>query len=184
MIEKEIIMLIGLPGSGKSTWTNDWLMITESSDIFIQYEVIGTDKLIDEWAAEKGITYSEAFKALSDKSDNSPSLKTFEKQMFARFEECMEQGISVIIDRTNMSTKSRQKFLSKVPADYNKLAIVFEIEEEELKKRLKKRQEETGKGIPAFVIANMRNAYEAPTSDEFDSIRYVNNNDLNMWEIA
>ena len=46
------VMMIGLPGSGKSTWIKANLP---------GVKVLSTDDFIDQYAAEKGKTYSEVF---------------------------------------------------------------------------------------------------------------------------
>jgi hypothetical protein len=41
-------------------------------------------------------------------------------------------------------------------------------------RRLKKREAETGKVIPPFVIANMAKSYETPTKEEFpNGIKFI-----------
>jgi predicted kinase len=165
----DIIIYCGLPGSGKSTHKNNFLKN------FPEFISFSTDDMIEEWGVANGKNYSEAFKILTEKTDDpeAASLKNFEKKMFQDLITNIELGNSIIVDRTNMNKKSRKKFLDLVPSNYKKTAIVFNISDDELQRRLKKREEETGKHIPDFVIESMKKSYEEPTSDEFDKIIFV-----------
>jgi len=52
----KLIILIGPPASGKSTWREKFL--ASQTD---EWVVCSTDDLLDKWAAERGLTYDEAF---------------------------------------------------------------------------------------------------------------------------
>jgi predicted kinase len=155
---KTLLMLIGLPGSGKTTFRDKYL------DDIISYTpvVISQDDLVDAYAEERGLTYSEAFK--------QAPLKAFAKTVRANFIASIDRKESIMLDRTNLSRKSRAEFLNLVTGDYKKIAIVFTIHPIVLEDRLERRGKATGKVIPHFVIANMRKSFEAPTSAEFDHI--------------
>lgn len=163
----DFIMLIGLAGSGKSTWRNTFVKN------FPNFQTFSTDDKIDAWGNDNNMNYSQAWKAISESTDPEISMKHFEEEMFLGIKEALEQRKNVIIDRTNMSVKTRKKFLDMVPKIYNRTAIVFNIPTDELQKRLKKREEETGKSIPSFVLASMSKAYQEPTSEEFDKIIFI-----------
>lgn len=154
--------LIGPPGSGKSTWRNRYLEDYPNNNI----SVISTDDMIDAYAKEHNLTYTEAFK-------KSP-LKDFEKLAFELTDKAISEKKDIIIDRTNMSVKVRSKFLSRIPDTYKKIAIVFSIPREELNKRLEKRAKETGKFISPTIIDSMLNSYIAPSLEEgFNKIAVV-----------
>lgn len=168
----DLIMLIGLPGSGKSTYKTNFLKN------FPDFISLSTDDMIDKWGEENGKNYSEAFKILTEnKGSDVPSLKNFEKKMFEDLKYHMEIGNSVIIDRTNMSANGRKKILVLVPSNYKKTAVVFKVKDEELARRLEKREQETGKHIPAFVLNMMKKNYQEPSSEEFDKIAYIDDED-------
>ncbi len=149
-----ITMLIGLPGSGKSTWARTYL-----SDLTI----LSTDDLLEEWATTNGKTYNEAF--------NEPGLyPLIEKQMYKNLVEAFTAGKHIVIDRTNLSRKIRSKILGRLPPRYIKFAAVFQVERDELDKRLQQRYETTGKHIPSHVIYDMLNRFEHPLTYEFHYI--------------
>lgn len=155
-----LTMLIGVPGSGKSTWRAATLAASDQKPV-----VISSDDAIDFFARMNGITYTEAFKLVD--------MKVIDREIRVDFEEALTQGRDIIVDRTNMSRKSRASFLSQVPAHYRKVAVVFEVDETRLKARLDKRAQQIGKTIPRHIVASMQKSFEFPTPDEFDEVTVV-----------
>jgi predicted kinase len=146
-----MIVLIGAPGSGKSTFIK---RLSESLKL-----VIGsTDNQIDAYAAERGLNYSEAFKEIN--------FKMLKRQMEADILGAVSKGEHVIVDQTNMHRKSRKDKLAMATSSYVKVAIVFEVAEKALFERLAKREAEIGKHIPHVAVYSMLKNYEAPSRDE------------------
>lgn len=153
-------ILVGLPGSGKSTWRAKHLLSNPDA------VTVSTDDMIEEYAAEKGLTYSEAW----DKVD----MKSFNTRFKYAIKAAVEAGQDIIIDRTNMGVKARRELMKHCTEDYEFHAVVFVVTDAVLKERLKTRAEKTGKVIPEFVLKNMANNYVAPSRDEgFTSVTYV-----------
>ena len=158
--DKRIIVLVGLPGSGKSTWRDDFLATVEED-----FDVISSDDIIEELCAKEGITYTEGFDKFAGRAT---------KQMKQNFREAVNKGRNIIWDQTNMTPKKRRTILKDVPEDYYREVVSFEVMEDVLLERLAKREKETGKHIPAFVIKNMANSYVPPTRQEgFDNVTIV-----------
>ena len=152
-----IHILCGLPGVGKSTWVN--LHVPKRT---IQYNIVSTDSLIEDYANRVGKNYDEVFK---DYIDSATSLYN---SMLTAY---LSGGANIIVDRTNLTRASRAKILNKVPAGYKKTAIVFTCSLKNQEQRLASRK---GKSIPDFVIKNMRRTYDDPTlSEGFDDITYI-----------
>ena len=147
----KIIVLVGPPGSGKSTWTKKYL--SDNSDTV----VASSDDILDQYAAKDGLTYSQAFDTYRDQA---------ETEFKAALQQAIHDKKSIIVDRTNMSKKSRAKILGRIPKDYEKVAIVFDVPREELDKRLIQREYDIGKSIPKHVVDMMASSYQPPTSDE------------------
>jgi len=145
--------LIGVPGSGKSTWikNQDW-----SKDCV----VVSTDEFVEDYAKECGSTYSEVF---DDYMPTAVSLMA-DKVIRAR-----DAGKDIIWDQTSTSVNSRVRKFKMLP-DYEHIAIVFKTPDEgELKRRLDSRP---GKIIPDNVIRGMIENFQMPTEDEgFAEIR-------------
>lgn len=147
-------LLIGAPGSGKSTWVKQAAFETVA--------VVGTDLIIDALAAEQGCTYSEMYRRVV--------FRDIQKLMFVQMRNAVAIDGSIIVDRTNMNRKARHKVLCKLPSHYRKFAAVFTCDPVELDRRLTTRAEQTGKFIDHAVAQDMLNRYEEPTTDEFDEI--------------
>ena len=153
--QKEIILLIGLPASGKSTYI---------SKMKGKYTIVSNDLYVESIAKKMKLTYTEAF----DKINREDVLGNTRKE----FDKAISKGQSVIVDNTNMNVKERSYFMKSTSENYKKIAIIFKISDSELKKRLEKRGKETGKEIPDEVIEKMKSKYEPPTAKEgFDEIR-------------
>lgn len=143
----KLYVLIGVPGSGKSTWVanQDW-----AKDI----PVVSTDRFVDEHAAKVGKTYSEVF------DEYMPiAVKLMANQVLI----CKANGLDIIWDQTSTSVKSRKRKFNMLP-DYHAIAVVFPTPEaEELTRRLASRP---GKEIPDRVMRSMISNFEMPTLEE------------------
>jgi len=151
------ILLIGLPGSGKTTYVNTFL--TSNPD----YVVLSSDNIIERLAKEAGMIYNDdAFNMFRDAA---------EAEYKQQVGESINKKLNIIVDRTNQTLKARRKVLARLPKTYKKTAIVFDISREELNRRLLKREQETGKHIPQNIVDEMIGFYVAPDlSEGFDEI--------------
>jgi predicted kinase len=147
--------LIGVPGSGKSTWVKDQIWT-------LGLTVVSTDAFVEEYAREHGKTYSEVF---------TEYMPTAVKLMADHVVKAREQGQDIIWDQTSTTVKSRARKFNMLP-DYEHIAVVFRTPEHtELMRRLISRP---GKEIPDHVIASMIASWEEPTLEEgFKEIWYV-----------
>lgn len=154
------VILIGVPASGKTTWIKE-------QERFDDTWVMSTDDIIEEIAEFYGMTYDEAFSDL---------IKFAEKVMWSEMKMAAEDGDMIYIDRTNMSEKSRKKFIDFLkPYGYTFEAVDFETpEKDEWERRLNSR---VGKTIPKNVLKSMEDNYEMPLKSEgFDKITFIKNN--------
>jgi tRNA uridine 5-carbamoylmethylation protein Kti12 len=153
----ELYVLIGVPGSGKSTWTRKFLASSDK-----EFVVVSSDAALDRVAAEKGLKYPDVYK-------DYIGMATHEAKK--NFRDAMESRSNIIFDQTNVSKKKRRGILQQMPKDYIKVAVVFQTDDKEVTRRLKSRAEETGKHIPDFVMKDMYGRWEEPTREEgFDRI--------------
>ena len=147
--------LIGVPGSGKSTWSEaqDWAHLCAH---------ISTDKWVEIYANQVGRTYNEVFEAF---------MPTAVELMTKEVVNAREMGRDIIWDQTSTSVKSRKKKFNMLP-DYYHIAVVFKTPEaDELARRLASRP---GKNIPDHVMRSMINNFEMPTEEEgFKEIWYA-----------
>lgn len=161
--EPTFIMMVGAPGTGKSTFLKKF---SEASGHLVH--VASTDDLIEVYAAEHGITYSEAF--------NRINFKTIKNQMTFEMSQAIVAKKNIALDQTNMTKKSRTSKMKDVPDSYLKVCLDFTVDDKVLKERLRIRAETTGKVIPPFVMGSMFKSYQPPSKDEgFHHIININN---------
>lgn len=151
-----VILLSGIPMSGKSTWIRENYPDTLT---------ISRDEIVMEVAGTRD--YNLAFKTVNQ--------KTVDKLLVKRITDAATQKVDVIIDMTNVSTKVRAKNLSYFSNDYYKVAVVLPIlDSEEYKRRNEFRSMNENKFIPPFVIKSMMDSFIVPTEAEgFDKIILV-----------
>jgi len=147
--------LIGVPGSGKSTWVKNQIWALGLS-------VVSTDNFVEAYANQQGRTYSEVF------GDYMPTAidLMIQQVVFAH-----EHGHTVIWDQTSVTVASRRKKFRMLP-DYQHIAVVFKTPDlEELSRRLASRPE---KIIPEEIVQDMIDRFEMPTLAEgFQEIWHV-----------
>lgn len=147
--------LIGIPGSGKSTWiaNQDW-----AKDCVI----VSTDNHVEDFARAQGKTYSEVF---------NEYMPTAVQMMTQDVIEARKKGSDIIWDQTSTTRASRARKFNMLPG-YKHIAIVFRTPEpQELSRRLNSR---AGKHIPDNVIRKMIDWFDMPYEDEgFEEIWYV-----------
>jgi predicted kinase len=143
----KLYVLIGVPGSGKSTWVKnqDWAK---------DCAYISTDMHVENQAKLEGKTYNEVFKDF---------MPTAVKMMTDDVIKAREASKDIIWDQTSTSIKSRAKKFNML-RDYHAIAVVFRTPpKEELARRLANRP---GKNIPDHVMRSMIDNWEEPTEDE------------------
>jgi predicted kinase len=148
-------ILVGVPGSGKSTWFEKNKTATTAP--------VSTDNIIEFLGGLYGFTYNEIF---------SETIRFADMVMVKRMIWNAEQGNDLVIDRTNMSAKARQQFIKKLSKyGYEFECVVFPTPEpEEWKRRLNR----PGKTIPQEAIDRMVTSYEEPTEAEgFSKITFL-----------
>lgn len=152
-----LYVMVGVPGSGKSTWiaNQNW-----KDDCVI----VSTDEFVEDYAKECGLTYSEVFDEYMPRAVEL----MVDRVIWAR-----ETGKDIIWDQTSTSISTRAKKINMLP-DYYKIAVVFKTPPaDELMVRLASRP---GKVIPLQVVADMAQLLEEqyPTLEEgFDEIWYT-----------
>lgn len=152
-----ITFLIGPPASGKSTWTSKY-----GKDSI----VISRDDIVDRLRQGTNMSYSDTFR-------NNEFQKKVNIELQNHISNTLNSNKNIIVDMTNMSKKSRTAILSRVPKEYTKNAVVFNVDREELIKRLKKIEMETGKKVGIDIVDNMINSFEMPDYNEFDNIEII-----------
>lgn len=149
----EIIVMVGLPGVGKSTVINRE---------YPSHTIISSDDIIEKLASDEGKTYDEVFQQYIGRATG---------EMKANFRTAVKNNENIVWDQTNLSKKKRRGILNQVPQHYRKVAVVFEVSDRTRYERMEQRQ---GKSIPSHVVKSMEKSYQAPSKDEgFDEIKIV-----------
>jgi predicted kinase len=146
--EPFVIILIGPPLSGKSTWIRENFPTTE---------VISRDETVMEVYGSRN--YTEAF--------NNVDQKEVDRVLNQKFLDANASKKSVIVDMTHMASKRRKQNLNYFSNDYYKLGVIFPIlSDDEYERRNQKRIEEENKDLPMKIVKSMISSYQPITPDE------------------
>ena len=155
----KFVMMVGLPGSGKSTVAHGFVEENGGPNNWI---VLSTDDWIDAHAAEAGQTYDEAWPDM---------IKDATTAVNAAFQAAVQRGDNILWDQTNLGVKKRKSLLRRLPDGYEKSCIVVKCADDVRTVRLLSRE---GKTVPASVLRNMAESFVPPVLEEgFDVIDEV-----------
>lgn len=149
----KIFFMIGAPLSGKSTYISehysDLAIMSRDSMVLI---VAGIDN------------YNEAWKVVDQ--------KMVDHHLQQHFEHLLNLKRNFVIDMTNMSKKSRRRWISRI--DKKQFDLVAIVLRPPLELLLERNQTRPGKTIPEHIVRSMYAAYEEPTNEEgFSEVIYV-----------
>ncbi len=144
------IVLCGVPASGKTTLRWDY------EDQIPNVAVISSDDYIEDYAELHGKTYNEVF---------SDVIRQADAAFWKSLDVAISLGKTIVIDRTNLTPKSRKKVLDiLLGSGYTAHAVWFETpEQEEWERRLNSRE---GKTIPSHILDQMKSSFVVPTKTE------------------
>jgi predicted kinase len=111
----DLILTIGIPGSGKSRWINE---INKDN----KYIIVEPDAIRKEMTGN-----------VSDQSKNGAVWDVAKKRVVAN----LRQKHSVILDATNVNSKNRKQFIQGLPA-CNLKAKIFHVDPSVSKERIRK----------------------------------------------
>jgi len=148
----EVILLVGAPGSGKSTWG-------------------------EKYAADNGMTYLSSDKNRArlgtGEEDQSVSARAF-ALLKTEMNHALQNEKNVVIDATFMSIKARKEFVAIARLHNAHLrAVVFELLRETILSRNKRRADAGGRNVPEDVIDKMLDKYQRPDKPEFDEVTFI-----------
>lgn len=153
--QPELVVMVGLPGSGKST------VIRQR---YPNHVVVSSDDIIEKLADADGKTYDEVFKQYIGRASG---------EMKSTFKNAVKNDENIVWDQTNLSKKKRRGILQQIPDHYRVVAVVFNIPD---KVRAERAGQRTGKTIPDHIMKSMERSYNPVTKDEgFDNIIEIRN---------
>lgn len=202
--KRELVVLVGPPAVGKSTY----IARKFNPDEVI---VINRDSIVDDIATENGLTYDEMFinpSADSNLGDEHPKYgkvilapewmkwtrfvyeKIFNanndvnRRLEEKFRRSVETNKNIVVDMTNMNTSSRMNSLKYVEdRDFFKRAVVFQMSDSdmpELLNRMRRRAQQIkdaggSKTIGEDVISRMIASFQKVSPEEgFDKVETLN----------
>lgn len=138
-------MMVGAPASGKSTWATDYA--NKNSCAYVSTDII---------RAEIG-------RGEEDQEVSGPAWYIARK----RVTEWLSIGKSVVIDATNIDSKTRKNWV-KIAQEFGAetVAVVFEVDRDELIKRDGERKRNVG----VKVIDHFLEQYTKPDTTEVDKV--------------
>ena len=151
--EPFVIILSGIPMSGKTTWIKENYPDTKT---------ISRDEIVMEVYGSRN--YNDAFRNVDQKK--------VDKVLRDRLTQANLANENVIVDMTNLTAKTRAKNLSYFSDNFYKVLVALPIlDSSEYKRRNELRMINENKFIPYNVINSMINTYQLPTDSEgFDEI--------------
>ena len=136
MNKTEFIMLVGLPGAGKSAFAE----LAE----YQGYHVHSSDKIREELLGNANIQTNNA--------------EVF-AELHKRVKTDLQNNVSCVYDATNMSMKRRKAFLDEIKKyDCKKTCILFVVPVEECKRRNQNRENK----VPDEVFDKMLKQFQCP----------------------
>ena len=161
-----ITILIGISGSGKSTYANR-----------LRQRICSTDRYVDMYAKAMGVSYEESF----DQIQLLGLFGELNDMFYADIDDAIRLGEDFIIDRTNLTGGARRHLIRKLRTmseKYNKpiiiKGVVFDYDKEKILSQLKKREEEENKRIPEAVMEKQFIVFEPPLMEEgFDVLEQL-----------
>eukprot|EP00755_Sulcionema_specki_P035641 Sspe_Gene.21862::Locus_8232_Transcript_1_1_Confidence_1.000_Length_1702::g.21862::m.21862/K15047/HNRNPUL1, E1BAP5; heterogeneous nuclear ribonucleoprotein U-like protein 1 len=161
--QKRLIMLVGLPGSGKTHWAK-WYV---KSNPHCKFNLLSTNLILERKMPNTKWGYDERWERLIKEAS-----QTLEQQL----EMASKETGNIIWDQTNVYPNARRRKLQRFQG-FHKTAIVFIPPEDLHKKWIQNQREETGQNVPADVVAQMKKNFELPsTSFLFDQVIFAFHN--------
>lgn len=159
----ELVMLVGLPASGKTHWTEGVVQ----SEPEMHWNILGTNQLLERMKVSKlrkTANYGGRWEVLIKEATFIFNKLLERAPLFAR---------NYILDQTNVYANARRRKLSSFDG-FLKRALVFVPDDDEFKRR-REMQRREGKSVPEHVVKEMIANFEFPaiSAQEFDEVKYV-----------
>ena len=152
----KIYVLIGIPGSGKTTYANNTLLEEHTNIVLISTDIVRNNNP----TMEEANVFPEAYRLIAYN---------------------LKEGKDVVFDATNITRKVRDRLdenLKQYEVTYEKIAIFFPTKASKCSKRVAKRNTFEGERyLPPEVTYSYEEKLEVPTLDEgFKEIIVIDNN--------
>ncbi|KAM9376391.1 heterogeneous nuclear ribonucleoprotein U-like protein 2 [Pholidichthys leucotaenia] len=153
--ECEMIMMVGLPGSGKSFWAKTYM----KNHLEKQYKLLGTEELLACMISggQKDSRLQQASKCLTDVIKLAAEIPA-----------------NYILDQCNVLFSAR-RYKLQLFESFRRRAVVVFPSDEEWKKRLSEHEANDGEHIPEIALFKLQMSYSFPErqTDMLDDLEFV-----------
>ncbi|KAG8548703.1 hypothetical protein GDO81_024480 [Engystomops pustulosus] len=161
--ECEILMMVGLPGAGKTTWA----MKHSAANPGKKYNILGTNAIMEKMRV-MGLRRQRNYAGRWD-------------VLIQQATKCLNQLIQIaarrkrnyILDQTNVyGTAQRRKM--RPFEGFNRKAVIICPTDDDLKDRIVKRTDEEGKDVPDHAVLEMKANFSLPEPGDFlEEVIYI-----------